>query len=90
MATITAAPAPSATFVAEHDTPIPCMQRPRHYSRALAFPAYRRARFAQVPFTPRRTPLSRDFPLGNSAGRPLAVDSQAQHRTWIVWMTGPR
>jgi hypothetical protein len=56
---ITAAPETAAAFAAEHDTPIPYMQRTRDYYLALGFAAYRWAHFADVPFTPLRTPLSR-------------------------------
>ena len=43
----------------EHDVPIPYMQRTRDYYLALGYGAYRWAHFAEVPFTPLRTPLSR-------------------------------
>ena len=46
-------------FAAEHDIPIPYMQRTRDYYLALGFPAYRWAHFVEVPFTPLGTPLSR-------------------------------
>jgi D-proline reductase (dithiol) PrdB len=55
----TTAPAPAAAFAAEHDTPIPYMLRTRDYYLALGFPPYRWAHFAEVPFTPLRTPLGR-------------------------------
>jgi hypothetical protein len=55
MATTTDAPG----FAAEHDVPIPYMQRTRDYYLALGFPAYRWAHFAEVPFTPLRVPLAR-------------------------------
>jgi hypothetical protein len=55
----TTAPAISDTFAAEHDTPIPYMQRTRDYYLALGFAAYRWAHFAEVPFTPLRAPLAR-------------------------------
>jgi D-proline reductase (dithiol) PrdB len=45
-------------FAAEHDVPIPYMQRTRDYYQALGFPAYRWAHFAEVPFTPLAKPLS--------------------------------
>ena len=48
-----------AVFAAEHDVPIPYMQRTRDYYLALGFGAYRWAHFAEVPFTPLRTPLGR-------------------------------
>ena len=44
-------------FAADHDVPIPYMQRTREYYLALGFPAYRWAHFADVPFTPLRRPL---------------------------------
>ena len=43
---------------AEHDVPIPYMQRTRDYYQALGFPAYRWAHFADVPFTPLARPLA--------------------------------
>ena len=46
-------------FLAEHDVPIPYVQRTRDYYLALGFPAYRWAHFAEVPFTPLRAPLGR-------------------------------
>jgi hypothetical protein len=45
-------------FAAEHDVPIPYMQRTRDYYQALGFPAYRWAHFAEVPFTPLAKPLA--------------------------------
>lgn len=57
MATI--APGISAAFAADHDVAIPYMQRTRDYYQILGYPAYRWAHFADVPFTPLRTPLSR-------------------------------
>ena len=48
-----------AVFAAEHDVPIPYMQRTRDYYLALGFGAYRWAHFVEVPFTPMRTALSR-------------------------------
>ena len=48
-----------AVFAAEHDTPIPYMQRTRDYYLALGYGGYRWAHFVDVPFTPLRTPLSR-------------------------------
>ena len=44
---------------AEHDVPIPYMQRTRDYYLKLGYPAYRWAHFADVPFTPLITPLAR-------------------------------
>ena len=46
-------------LAAEHDVPIPYMQRTRDYYLALGYGTYRWAHFAEVPFTPLRTPLSR-------------------------------
>ena len=57
--TTTTAPPASGTFAAEHDTPIPYMQRTRDYYQALGFPAYRWAHHVDVPFTPLAVPLSR-------------------------------
>ena len=48
-----------AAFAAEHDVPIPYMQRTRDYYLALGFGAYRWAHFAEVPFTPLGMPLGR-------------------------------
>ena len=56
MATI--APAMKAVFAAEHDVPVPYMQRTRDYYLALGFAAYRWAHFVEAPFAPLRTPLS--------------------------------
>ena len=56
--TITAVEA-RAVFAAEHDVPIPYMQRTRDYYLALGFSLYRWAHFTEVPFTPLATPLSR-------------------------------
>jgi hypothetical protein len=53
------APPPPATFAAEHDTPIPYMQRTRDYYLALGFGAYRWAHYAEVPFTPLRMEVDR-------------------------------
>jgi hypothetical protein len=50
---------PKTLFAAEHDTPIPYMQRTRDYYQALGFSPYRWAHFAEVPFTPLAMPLSR-------------------------------
>jgi len=55
----TAAPEKKAVFAAEHDTPIPYMQRTRDYYLALGYSPYRWAHFAEVPFTPLPTPLGR-------------------------------
>ena len=56
MATI--APSMKAVFAAEHDVPVPYMQRTRDYYLALGFAAYRWAHFVEAPFAPLRTPLS--------------------------------
>lgn len=45
------------TFAVEDDVPIPYIQRTRDYYQALGFAPYRWAHFAEVPFTPLRTPL---------------------------------
>ncbi len=57
MTTTTAGP--KIEFAAEHDTPIPYMQRTRDYYLALGFAPYRWAHYAEVPFTPLAVPLSR-------------------------------
>jgi len=44
---------------ADHDVPIPYMQRTREYYLALGYQPYRWAHFADAPFTPLRTPLGR-------------------------------
>jgi hypothetical protein len=49
----------SSVFAAEDDVPIPYMQRTQDYYLALGFAPYRWAHFAEVPFTPLRTPLGR-------------------------------
>jgi D-proline reductase (dithiol) PrdB len=49
----------STTFAAEHDVPIPYMQRTRDYYLALGYGnAYRWAHFVDVPFTPLGQPLA--------------------------------
>ena len=55
----TVAPQTKPAFAAEHDAPIPYMQRTRDYYMTLGFNPYRWAHFAEVPFTPLRTPLNR-------------------------------
>ena len=55
----TIAPETRAVFAAEHDAPIPYMQRTRDYYMTLGFTPYRWAHLAEVPFTPLPTPLSR-------------------------------
>ena len=46
------------TVAAEHDVPIPYLQRTRDYYQALGFPPYRWAHFVEVPFTPLAKPLA--------------------------------
>ena len=55
----TTAPETKTVFAAEHDVPIPYMQRTRDYYQVLGFSPYRWAHFVDVPFTPLRTPLAR-------------------------------
>ena len=55
----TIAPETRAVFAAEHDAPIPYMQRTRDYYMTLGFTPYRWAHFAEVPFTPLPAPLDR-------------------------------
>ena len=55
----TIAPETRAVFAAEHDAPIPYMQRTRDYYMKLGYNPYRWAHFAEVPFTPLPKPLSR-------------------------------
>ena len=56
----TTAPGANAVFTEECDVPIPYMQRTRDYYVALGYDnPYRWASFAEVPFTPLRTPLRR-------------------------------
>jgi hypothetical protein len=43
---------------AEHDVPIPYMQRTRDYYQTLGFAPYRWAHFVEVPFTPLAKPLA--------------------------------
>ena len=45
-------------FAAEHDGPIPYIQRTRDYYLRLGYPAYRWAHFDEVPFTPLTRPLA--------------------------------
>jgi hypothetical protein len=45
-------------FAAEHDVPIPYMQRTRDYYQALGFPPYRWAHHSDAPFTPLPKPLA--------------------------------
>ena len=45
-------------FAAEHDVPIPYMQRTRDYYQALGFAPYRWAHHADAPFTPLARPLA--------------------------------
>ena len=48
------------TFVAEHDVPIPYMQRTRDYYLTLGYDnPYRWAHYVNVPFSPLRVPLAR-------------------------------
>src|SRR5205085_504244 len=53
--TAVSASVPSA---AEHDGPIPYIQRTREYYLRLGYPAYRWAHFDEVPFTPLAQPLA--------------------------------
>ncbi len=55
----TTAPATKTAFVADHDVPIPYMQRTRDYYQVLGFSPYRWAHFVEVPFTPLPVPLAR-------------------------------
>src|SRR5262244_870369 len=56
----TSAPGETVVFAAEHDVPIPYMQRTRDYYLALGYGnPYRWAHFVEVPFTPLTIPLSR-------------------------------
>jgi D-proline reductase (dithiol) PrdB len=56
----TTAPGTNAVFAAEHDVPIPYMQRTRDYYLALGYSnPYRWAHFVDVPFTPLTSPLDR-------------------------------
>src|SRR5512132_2059667 len=55
----TIAPAAPSVAAAEHDVPIPYIQRTRDYYQLLGFAPYRWAHFADVPFTPLATPLDR-------------------------------
>src|SRR6266705_4592619 len=55
----TSAPESKAVFAAEHDVPIPYMQRTRDYYLKLGYSPYRWAHFVEVPFTPLGTPLDR-------------------------------
>ena len=55
----TTAPGVKVQFAADHDTPIPYMQRTRDYYQLLGFTPYRWAHFVDVPWAPLRTPLDR-------------------------------
>jgi D-proline reductase (dithiol) PrdB len=55
----TTAPGVKVGFAADHDAPIPYMQRTRDYYQTLGFNPYRWAHFVDVPFTPLRVPLAR-------------------------------
>ena len=55
----TTAPGKTAGFAADHDAPIPYMQRTRDYYQTLGFSPYRWAHFVDVPFAPLRVPLAR-------------------------------
>jgi hypothetical protein len=55
----TAAPAAPSVAAAEHDVPIPYIQRTRDYYQLLGFAPYRWAHFVDVPFTPLATTLDR-------------------------------
>ena len=55
----TIAPETKPVFAAEHDAPIPYMQRTRDYYMTLGYSPYRWVHFAEVPFTPLPKPLSR-------------------------------
>jgi len=56
----TIAPGTTGVLAAEHDVPIPYMQRTRDYYLALGYDnPYRWAHFVEVPFTPLRPPLGR-------------------------------
>jgi D-proline reductase (dithiol) PrdB len=46
------------TRAADHDVPIPYMQRTRDYYQRVGFPPYRWAHFADAPFTPLAKPLA--------------------------------
>jgi hypothetical protein len=46
------------SLAAEHDVPVPYMQRTRDYYKALGFGAYRWAHYADTPFAPLTKPLS--------------------------------
>ena len=55
----TTAPGAKVQFAADHDSPIPYMQRTRDYYQLLGFAPYRWAHFVDVPWAPLRTPLDR-------------------------------
>jgi hypothetical protein len=55
----TTAPGVKVGFAADHDVPIPYMQRTRDYYQTLGFNPYRWAHFVDVPFAPLRVPLAR-------------------------------
>ncbi len=57
--TTTIAAAPAGVLAADHDAPIPYMQRTRDYYQALGFPPYLWAHYADAPFAPLSVPLAR-------------------------------
>jgi len=66
-------------FAAEHDVPIPYMQRTRDYYLALGYGnPYRWAHFVDAPFTPLRTPLSRARVGVITTAAPFAPDAGDQ------------
>jgi D-proline reductase (dithiol) PrdB len=46
-------------FAAEHDVPVPYIQRTREYYQLLGYAPYRWAHFTDAPFTPLTVPLAR-------------------------------
>lgn len=59
MTTTATEPKRAIEFAAEHDVPVPYMQRTRDYYQAIGFAPYRWAHFVDAPFTPLSVPLSR-------------------------------
>src|SRR5262249_48772863 len=55
----TTAPGAKGRSAADHDAPIPYMQRTRDYYQLLGFAPSRWAHFVDVPWAPLRTPLDR-------------------------------
>ena len=63
---------------AEHDVPVPYMQRTRDYYQALGFGAYRWAHYADTPFTPLARPLAQSRLAWITTAAPFQPDKGDQ------------